>query len=92
MADSDFLGEDEESAILRVGVSGSGFFFAETGGPLADPGVGGRDRLRRGLEDIIRHHPPGGTRAEDWTLPPSFEMGEALAPEEEWTAVCHEWP
>ncbi|MFM7180433.1 MAG: antitoxin [Verrucomicrobiales bacterium] len=46
--------------------------------------------VRRGLEEIIRHHPPGRTRAEDWTLPPSFDMGEALAPEEEWTALCHD--
>ena len=48
--------------------------------------------VRLGLEEIIRHHPPGRTRAEDWTLPPSFGMGEVLAPEEGWTALFHEWP
>ena len=48
--------------------------------------------VRLGLEEIIRHHPPGRTRAEDRTLPPSFGMGEVLAPEEGWTALFHEWP
>jgi hypothetical protein len=46
--------------------------------------------VRRGLEEIIRHHPPGRTRAEEWELPPPYDLGEALAPEEEWTALCHE--
>jgi len=46
--------------------------------------------VRRGLEEIIRHHPPGRTCPEVWTLPPSFDMGEALVPEDEWTALCHE--
>jgi hypothetical protein len=46
--------------------------------------------VRRGLEEIIRHHPPGRTRAEHWALPPSFDMGEPLAPEEEWTALSHD--
>lgn len=46
--------------------------------------------VRRGLEEIIRHHPPGRTRADLWTLPPSYDMGEALVPEDEWTALCHE--
>lgn len=46
--------------------------------------------VRRGLEEIIRHHPPGRTRIEDWTLPPPYDLGEALVPEEEWTALCHD--
>jgi hypothetical protein len=46
--------------------------------------------VRRGLEEIIRHHPPGRTRAEVWAMPPSRDLGEALVPEEEWTALCHE--
>lgn len=46
--------------------------------------------VRRGLEEIIRHHPPGRTRTEDWSLPPPYDLGEALVPEEEWTALCHE--
>lgn len=46
--------------------------------------------VRRGLEEIIRHHPPGRTRAGEWSLPPAYDLGEALAPEEEWTALSHE--
>lgn len=46
--------------------------------------------VRRGLEEIVRHHPPGRIGAEAWTLPPSFDLGETLAPEDEWTALCHE--
>ena len=46
--------------------------------------------VRRGLEEIIKHHPPGRTRAESWSLPQHFDMGATLAPEEEWTALCHD--
>lgn len=46
--------------------------------------------VRRGLEEIIKHHPPGRTRAESWTLPRPFDLGATLAPEEEWTALCHD--
>jgi hypothetical protein len=46
--------------------------------------------VRRGLEEIIKHHPPGRTSLETWTLPPSFDMGEPLAPEEKWTELSHE--
>jgi hypothetical protein len=46
--------------------------------------------VRRGLEEIIRHHPPGRSRAETWTLPAPFDLGAPLAPEEEWTALCHD--
>jgi hypothetical protein len=46
--------------------------------------------VRRGLEEIIKHHPPGRTRAESWTLPQPFDLGATLAPEEEWTALCHD--
>ena len=46
--------------------------------------------VRRGLEEIIRHHPPGRTRGKNWVLPPSHDLGPALAAEEEWTALCHE--
>ncbi len=46
--------------------------------------------VRRGLEEIIRHHPPGRARAEKWNLPKSFDMGQPLAPEEKWTTLCHE--
>lgn len=46
--------------------------------------------VRRGLEEIIRHHPPGRTRADQWTPPQAFDMGQPLAPEEEWTALSHD--
>ena len=46
--------------------------------------------VRRGLEEIIRHHPPGRTRAEVWALPPPYDLGEALVSEDQWTALCHE--
>ena len=46
--------------------------------------------VRRGLEEIIRHHPPGRSRADTWRLPKSFDLGEPLAPEREWTALCHD--
>ncbi len=46
--------------------------------------------VRRGLEEIVRHHPPGRSRADQWTLPQAFDMGQPLAPEEEWTALSHD--
>ena len=46
--------------------------------------------VRRGLEEIIRHHPPGRSRAETWTVPEAVDLGEPLAPEEVWTALCHD--
>lgn len=46
--------------------------------------------VRRGLEEIIRHHPPGRSRADTWTMPEPFDLGETLAPEEAWTALSHE--
>lgn len=46
--------------------------------------------VRRGLEEIIRHHPPRRARAEEWELPGVFDLGVPLAPEEEWTALSHE--
>ncbi len=46
--------------------------------------------VRRGLEEIIRHHPPGRTRPENWELPQAHDLGSALVSEDEWTALCHE--
>ena len=46
--------------------------------------------VRRGLEEIIKHHPPGRTQAGSWTLPQPFDLGSTLAPEEEWTTLCHD--
>jgi hypothetical protein len=46
--------------------------------------------VRRGLEEIINHHPPGRNRADSWEPPAAYDMGAALAPESEWTALCHD--
>ena len=46
--------------------------------------------VRRGLEEIVRHHPPGRATPVEWRLPSAFGMGQPLVPEDEWTAECHE--
>lgn len=46
--------------------------------------------VRRGLEEIVRHHPPGRTRMDAWSLPKPFDLGPPRVPEDEWTALCHE--
>ena len=46
--------------------------------------------VRRGLEEIVRHHPPGRTNRRAWHLPEPFDMGSPLAPEDQWTALSHE--
>jgi hypothetical protein len=45
--------------------------------------------VRRGLEEIILHYPAGRERASEWAMPPVFDLGEMLAAEEAWTALCH---
>jgi len=45
--------------------------------------------VRRGLEEIVRHHPPGRAKPTEWTLSGPFTMGEPLAKEDEWTALSH---
>lgn len=46
--------------------------------------------VRRGLEEIVRHHPPGRTNRQAWRLPEPFDMGPPLAPEDQWTPLSHE--
>ncbi len=46
--------------------------------------------VRRGLEEIIIHHPPGRGRAEAWKPPAPHDLGEALVPESQWTSLCHD--
>ena len=46
--------------------------------------------VRRGLEEIIRHHPPGRAPIGVWKPPLAYDLGPALVPEEEWTALCPE--
>lgn len=45
--------------------------------------------VRRGLEEIIKHHPPRRARLEEWTLPKAFDLGLPLVPEEQWDALCY---
>jgi len=46
--------------------------------------------VRRGLEEIVRHHPPGRTNRREWHPPESFDMGSPLVAEDQWTAISHE--
>ena len=46
--------------------------------------------VRRGLEEIILHHPPNRHAADAWSLPAPFDMGEPLVGEEQWTELCHD--
>jgi hypothetical protein len=40
--------------------------------------------VRRGVEQVIKAHPPGRPAQRDWKLPAPQAMGDALLPEEEW--------
>lgn len=40
--------------------------------------------VRRGVEQVIKSHPPGRTAPEDWQLPTPRPMGQPLLPENEW--------
>ena len=46
--------------------------------------------VRRGLEEIIKHHPPMRQKASEWSLPAPIDLGSPLLKEKEWTEVCHE--
>ncbi len=46
--------------------------------------------VRRGLEEIVRHHPPGRGAAVDWQPPKPRDLGVAMVPEDEWTGLVHE--
>jgi hypothetical protein len=46
--------------------------------------------VRRGLEEIIRHHPPRRQNPKEWVLPAAVDMGKPLLGEEQWTESCHE--
>jgi len=46
--------------------------------------------VRRGLEEVVRHHPPRRASAEEWELPKAFDLGLPLVSEEEWTVLSHE--
>jgi hypothetical protein len=40
--------------------------------------------VRRGVEEVIKSHPPGRQRGCDWQLPKARSMGKVLLPEDEW--------
>lgn len=46
--------------------------------------------VRRGLEQFVLHYPAGRLSAEQWEPPKPHDLGEPLAPEDEWTALSHE--
>jgi len=46
--------------------------------------------VRRGLEEIVVHYPSGRNCNDRWTPPKPFNFGKTLAPESEWTGLCHD--
>jgi len=48
--------------------------------------------VRRGLEQVIKSHPPGRTPAKQWQLPPPQSMGAPLLPENEWDMAHRDEP
>ena len=48
--------------------------------------------VRRSLEYMARLNPPGRLPGKQWKLPEARDLGDFLAPEEQWTELCHdEW-
>lgn len=46
--------------------------------------------VRRGIEEIVQHFPSGRQPASEWRPPTPQPLGNARAPEEDWTAPSHE--
>ncbi len=46
--------------------------------------------VRRGVEEVVKQHPPGRTPAREWSMPPVHNMGRPLLPEREWDAASRE--
>ena len=46
--------------------------------------------VRRGLEEIVRHHPPGRRAPSRWRPPQPRDMGRPLVPEDQWTGLGHD--
>ncbi len=46
--------------------------------------------VRQGLEAMVRRHPPGRIAPDEWKVPAPADLGAAMVPEEDWTALCHE--
>jgi hypothetical protein len=45
--------------------------------------------VRRGLEHMTAVHPTGRVPGHEWKLPGPYNLGPFLAPEEQWTELCH---
>jgi hypothetical protein len=48
------------------------------------------DVVRRGLEQFLRHYPPGRVAASRWQPPKPHDLGDPLVPEDEWASLCHD--
>ena len=46
--------------------------------------------VRRGLEEMVKNYPAGRTAPDVWSPPQAHDLGETLAPEEEWTRLSHD--
>ena len=46
--------------------------------------------VRRGVEEFLQHHPRPVRTAGEWRPPTPKDLGQALAPEVEWTPIVHE--
>lgn len=48
--------------------------------------------VRRGVEAVVKNHPPGRSKPENWILPEPVSLGEPLLPEEEWEMASRDEP
>ena len=48
--------------------------------------------VRRGVEQVIKSHPPGRTTAGEWQLPAARSLGAPLLPESEWDMAHRDEP
>lgn len=46
--------------------------------------------VRRGLEEIVQHHPPGRSAKSEWHPPKPQDLGAPLVSEDQWTEIVHE--
>jgi hypothetical protein len=48
--------------------------------------------VRRGVEQVIKTHPPGRLAPEKWKMPAPKALGEPLLPESEWDMIHRDEP
>lgn len=48
--------------------------------------------IRRGVEEVVKVHPPGRLPGTAWKLPPPASLGKCLLPEEEWDLAHRDEP